>query len=433
MTKPIPIVPPETLGLTRLENGLRVIVEPMPHVHSASVGIWITSGSRQEDAGREGAAHLWEHMAFKGTPRRSALELAMALDRLGGLSNAFTGREETCFHARVVDSGLHEAFDILSDMVVNPLLDETELELEKNVILQEIAAVEETPEEFVFEHFWQAVWRDPAVAHPILGTEESVRGFTIEGMRSWREQWHRPERIIVSAAGAVDPAAFTRAAARLFERLESGPKTPQPTPPLFTPRSSAIERDVEQSHVILAFPSVGLTHDSRYTVACLSALLGGQMSSRLFQEVREKRGLAYTISTSPHCLTDCGLLEVYAAASPDRTGELLDVLRHELRDVAEGGITEEEVSRAKDHLGGLVLLGAESTEERMLRQARNVALHGRPVSVEEAAGRIAAVSLDDVREAAASLSRLDEAALFVLGPRIDPSWAKTFDTAFDTP
>jgi len=419
--------------LVRHASGLRVAVAPMPHVRSAAVGVWIAAGSRQETAGLEGAAHLWEHMAFKGTGRRSALDIARSLDRLGGLSNAFTGREDTCFHARVVASGLPEAFDILSDLVLHPLLDPAELALEKGVIQQEIAAVDETPEESAFETFWQSLWSDPAVAHPILGTADSVGNLSREALRGWRAAHYTADRIIVAAAGAVDPDAFCAAAQQAFAGLGgSAPSLPLPSP-RFRPCGLAVERDVEQSHVLLAYPAASLADPGRYAWSCLSALLGGQMSSRLFQEVREKRGLAYSISSHPQALTDCGILEIYAAASPERTGELLRVVRREITAVAEGGVTAEELAHAKEHLTGLLFLGDESTEERMLRMARNVALHGRHVPVEEAAAMIDAVTLDEVRDAAATLGDPGGAALLVLAPEVDAAWAGTFDKEFATP
>ncbi|EPR42471.1 peptidase M16 domain protein [Desulfovibrio sp. X2] len=425
--------------LTHLPNGLRIAVESLPDVRSAAVGIWVCSGSRQETSGLEGAAHLWEHMAFKGTTRRSALDIAMALDRLGGLSNAFTGREETCFHARVVDTGVAEAFDILADLVLHPLLDARELKLEKDVVRQEIAAVDETPEEYAFETFWKSLWADPALAHPILGTVASVNGLSRAKLLEWRQRWHAPERLIVAACGAVDANALVAAAERAFGGLPSGPAAaPAPAAPRFRPRALAEERDSEQCHVFLAFPAPGLTDPRRYAVSCLATLLGGQLSSRLFQEVREKRGLAYSISASPHFLSDCGVLEIYAAAQPDRTDELLHVLRGELEAIAGCGgsakaVTEDELDRAREHLTGLLYLGAESTEERMLRLARNVAVFGRQVELDEAAAALAAVTLDDVRAAARELARLDKAALCVVGPSVDPAWAETFGTSFERP
>jgi len=419
--------------LTRLPSGLRVAVDPMPHVRSTAVGVWIAAGSRQETAGLEGAAHLWEHMAFKGTTRRSALEIARALDRLGGLSNAFTGREDTCFHARVVDTGLPEAFDILADLALRPLLDPAELALEKSVVQQEIAAVDETPEEYAFECFWQSIWSDRAVSHPILGTASSVDGLTREALLDWRAGHYTAQNIIVAAAGAVDPAAFYEAVAQTFEGVAQHKPGPAGGIPRLHPRTLAVERDSEQCHVLLAWPGVSLTAPDRFVWSCLSALLGGQMSSRLFQEVREKRGLAYSISSHPHALSDCGVLEIYAATTPERTGELLDVLQNEIAAVAGGDVNAEELEHAKEHLTGLILLGAESTEERMLRMAKNVAVQGRHIPVEEAAQRLAEVTLDEVRAAAATLANKDEAAMLVLAPEVDPAWAAAFGRSFEQP
>lgn len=420
-------------ALVRLPSGLRVAVDPMPNVRSAAVGVWIAAGSRQEIPGLEGAAHMWEHMAFKGTERRTALDIARALDRLGGLSNAFTGREDTCFHARVVDTSLPEAFDILADLVLRPLLDPAELSLEKGVVQQEIAAVDETPEEFAFETFWQSLWDAASVAHPILGTTASVEGLSRDSLLGWRAAHHTADRIIVAAAGAIEPATFCLAAAEAFAGLSASRPASPPLPPAFRARCLAVERDVEQAHILLAYPAASLAEPARYAWSCLSALLGGQMSSRLFQEVREKRGLAYSISSHPQALTDCGILEIYAATTPEKTGELLSVLRREIETVAGGDVGAEELAHAKEHLAGLLLLGAESTEERMLRMAKNVAIHDRHIPVEEAVAGIEAVTLDEVRAVAEGLSRLEDAALLVLAPEANPDWADILDRRFETP
>ncbi|WP_051694303.1 M16 family metallopeptidase [Desulfohalovibrio reitneri] len=412
--------------LHRLDNGLRIVAEPMNHVRSLSLGVWVMAGSRHEPRGLEGAAHLWEHMAFKGTSTRSALDIAMSLDRLGGLSNAFTGREETCFHARVVDHGQTEAFDVLADLVRNPRLDPAELDLEKGVVLQELAMVEESPEEAAFEAFWADMWSGSPLSHSILGTEESVSGISREDLLRWGKRKYAPDRIIVSAAGSVDTEGLVRAAEHFFGDLPRGEEPPTPQVPEYTPTFSSRERDTEQSHVLIATPGVSMRDDRRYAFACLSALLGGQMSSRLFQEIRERRGLAYSVYSSSSTLSDCGALQIYAAGKPKRTGELIEVLRDELAAVANGAVTREELARAREHLQGLLLLGAESTEERMLRLAKNVFFHGRHVDFEESARRIGEVSLNEVRQAAAESLRQGRMSLSLTAPRIDPDWLEPF-------
>jgi len=300
----------------RLPSGLTIVSETMPGVRSAALGLWVTAGSRCEAPGQEGMAHFWEHLAFKGTAHRSAADIARELDRLGGLANAFTGREETCYHARVAGNRLAPAFEVLSDIVRAPKPSDTDIALEKGVVEQEIAMVEETPEDLAFETFWQNVWSDPGLAHSILGTPESVAAFSAKTLNTWRATSYRPSRLMVCAAGAVDHAQLKELTLRAFG--ESAPdEAAAPLPPgIFRRAATALEGDSEQAHLILGFPAPGLAGEERYALACLNAALGGQMSSRLFQEVRERRGLAYAISSEHQGTATEGCLTIYAAGRP---------------------------------------------------------------------------------------------------------------------
>lgn len=406
-----------TYRTTRLPNGVRVVTELMPQVKTISLGVWIEAGSRHEGPGQEGMAHLWEHMAFKGTTRRDALAIAKELDTLGGLANAFTSREVTCFYIRVMDAHLARAFDVLSDIALNPVLDPEELGREKGVILQEISMVEETPEDKIHEDFWTASWKNPAMAHAITGTPASVTAATPATLLAWRRANYRPDAISIVAAGAVSHDELVALVEATFGRLAQLPApAPNPAGPYTAPKL-AIRRESEQNHVILAFPSVSNKSPERFTHTILATLLGGNMSSRLFQEVREKRGLAYSIYASVNGLSDAGLLEIQAAVDPERTRELLDVVRAELDAVAGGAVKPEELDHTREHLKGLLYLGAESTENRMMRLARNTLLFDRHIPIEETAAELDKVTLADLAESARAAFTPENTGLCILGPK----------------
>ena len=402
---------------TRLPNGVRVATEYMPQAKTVSLGLWIEAGSRHEAPGQEGMAHIWEHMAFKGTTSRDTLTIAKELDLLGGLANAYTSREVTCYYIRVMDAHLPRAFDIMTDIALHPVLDPEELHREQGVILQEISMVDETPEDKINEEFWQAAWENPAVAHSITGNAASVSAATPKSLLSWRREHYQPSALTIVAAGAISHETLAGMAARALDLLPPGVVTAPSPAGNYRPPRLAIRRDCEQHHVILAFPSVGNTSPHRYTHAILATLLGGNMSSRLFQEVREKRGLAYNIDASVNALAEAGLLEIQAAVDPERTHELLAVVRGELDALADGRITAAELHHTREHLKGLLYLGAESTENRMMRLAKNTLIFDRHIPLEETAAAIDAVSLDDLIRTAREIFDPAKAGLCVLGPK----------------
>lgn len=414
----------------RLASGLTVITETMPAVRSAALGLWVTAGSRGEAPGQEGMAHFWEHLAFKGTAKRTAADIARELDRLGGLANAFTGREETCYHARVAGDHLAAAFDVLADLVREPRPSAEDIALEAGVVAQEIAMVQETPEDLVNETFWAAVWSDPGLAHSILGSAASVAAFSPARLNAWREVHYAPARLMICAAGDVDHAALVGLTEDAFAGVPPGAAAPALPPGGFRRAATAVEGDSEQAHIILGFPAPGLASEERYALACLNAALGGQMSSRLFQEIRERRGLAYAISSEHQGTAAEGILTIYAAVAPERVSEALAVIRAEIESLAATGLAPAEFDQAKEHLSGLFILGAESTEERMFRLARNALVHGRQIGLAETEARLAAVDREAVAALAGRLLRPGAAALTVLAPDVDPCWAATFDLTF---
>ena len=407
-----------------LENGLRIATERLANARSASFGIWIEAGSRHEAPGQEGIAHFWEHLAFKGTATRSALDIATSLDLLGGHSNAYTSREHTCFHARVVDTHLETALDILADIVLQPKPTATDFNREKDVVLQEIAMVEDDPEESLMEAFWTALWPDSPAGHPILGLPDTVRALTQADMAAWRKHYYRPERILIAAAGSLDHEDFQDMVRKRFGGLLPGGALPAQEPDLYRPATLLTERDTEQTHVALSFPGLGARDERRFALSILNAVLGGNMSSRLFQEVRERRGLAYSVYSFVNSLAEAGALQVYAAVDPQRTRELLVCLRGEIDRLAGKGITREELTNARDHMLSVLYLSLEGSEDRMSRLARHQLIFGRHISPEESAARFEAVTVDDVAALAAEFLGPAQMGLAVLGPEIDPRFAE---------
>ncbi len=412
---------------TILPDGPAVLTERMPAVRTVSLGIWIPAGSRHEASAQEGMAHFWEHMAFKGTTSRTARQIALEFDLLGGLADAYTSREHTCFTIRAAADHLPMGFDILSDIALFPRLDPEEMEREKDVILQEIGMIEDTPDDRLLESLWEAAWDDPGMGHPITGTAQTVSGYEASDLWSWRAANYRPESMVVAAAGAVEHQALVDMTARAFSSLPQAapcPPTSRAGVPIFVPGTLGLVRDVEQTHVAMGFPLPGNADPGRFARAALSTILGGNMSSRLFQEVREKRGLAYAVSSDVNALADMGLLEIHAAVDPARTGELLDVVSEQLRIIAKDGATRDELVHVREHLRGLLHLGAESTENRMIRLAKNHLLFGRHVPLSETAAKIAGITLEDVQKAARDILDPGRMMLGILGPAIDPAWLR---------
>jgi len=409
-----------------LENGLRIATERLAGARSVSFGIWVEAGSRHEAAGQEGMAHLWEHLAFKGTDTRSALDIAKSLDILGGHSNAYTSREHTCFHTRVVDTHLEEALDILSDIVLSPKPTATDFDREKDVVLQEIAMVEDDPEESLMEAFWTAIWPDCPGGHSILGRPDTVRAFKRKAMETWRAEHYRPGNILVAAAGSLDHDRFQAMVQKRFGSLKPGEPRTSPSPDTYRPATLLTERDTAETHVALSFPGLGGRDERRFALSILNAILGGNMSSRLFQEVRERRGLAYSVYSFTSSLADAGALQVYAAVDPPRTEELLACLHGEICRLARKGVTQEELEHARDHMLSGLYLSLEASEDRMSRLARNQLIHGRYVPAEESIARFEAVTTEEVNALAAGILDVAKMGLAVLGPTIDPRVGEIF-------
>ena len=401
---------------TVLANGVRVVTETLPHFHSVSLGVWLNTGSRDETARENGLAHFLEHMAFKGTARRTALALAQEIDQLGGAANAFTTKENTCFHGKVLAEQLPRLFDLLSDIVLNPLYDPEELEKERQVVLQEIDNAEDTPDDYVHDLFSRCFWGDSAFGRPIMGEAETVSNFSRTLLLHYRQVHYHPDRLVIAAAGRLDHAALVELAGVAFGHLANGAPPPPREPAPSQPGYHHYERDLEQVHLVLGGQAPAAGDYLRFIAVLLNLILGGNMSSRLFQEVRENLGLCYSIYSFLHCFSDTGLLGITAAVSPDRLEVLLATIHREMRRLQEELVSESELQAALDYSRASFFLSAEDSDNRMLRLAKNEINFGRYLSYEEVIDHLAAVTPVQIREMAQTWLDLDTWQTVCLGP-----------------
>lgn len=403
-----------TVNLHRLANGVTVVTEHMPGLQSASLGIWVKAGGRHERAEQNGIAHFLEHMAFKGTKTRSALQIAEAIEDVGGYINAYTSREMTAFYARVLaeDAGL--ALDVLSDIVLNPVFDPKEIEIERHVILQEIGQALDTPDDIIFDWLQETAFPDQPLGRPILGPASKVEKFDRADLAGFVRERYAPGNLIVAAAGAVDHDALVRLAEERFGHLEPGLAT-LIEPAAFRGGECRVEKGLEQAHVAMAFQAPNYRDDAVYTAQIFAMALGGGMSSRLFQEVREKRGLCYTIFAQSGAYADAGLMTIYAGTSGAEVPELLGLTVDELRRAADD-ISGAEVDRARAQLKAGMLMGLESPASRAERLARLIAIWDRVPGIEETVIKLDAIDVASVRQMAGELAQSGAAALALYGP-----------------
>jgi predicted Zn-dependent peptidase len=398
---------------------VRVLTEHVPGVRSVALGIWIAIGSRDERPEQAGAAHYLEHLLFKGTGRRTAQGIAEEMDAVGGELNAFTAKEHTCYYAHVLDEDLPLALDVLADVVTNAELAHTDVELERGVVLEEIAMRDDDPEDLLGELFDETVFATHPLGRPVIGSEESIRGMSRETLHDfWRGEYTTP-RMVVAAAGNLDHGHLADLAAKaLGEGPEVAPAGPRPAGRTRLPARRALALrtdDSEQAHLMLGVPGLDRHDERRPVLAVLNAALGGGLSSRLFQQVREQRGLAYQVYSAQACYADAGTFSVYAGCAPERLGEVVAVVRDVLAGAAAEGLTEAEVVRAKGSLRGGTVLGLEDTASRMNRLGRSELDHGRQRSISESLARIDAVTPAQVADLAAGLLAQDLTAA-VVGP-----------------
>lgn len=401
---------------TVLANGVRVITETVPHFHSVSLGVWLNTGSRDETAPENGLTHFLEHMAFKGTPKRSALALARAIDQLGGTANAFTTKENTCFHGKVLAEQLPSLFDLLSDIVLNPLYDEAELEKERQVILEEIHTAEDTPDDHVHDLFSRCFWGDSAFGRSILGQAETVRHFSRSHLVEYRRRHFQPDRLIIAAAGQLHHEVLADLVEKAFGQLTNGAEPPPRQPVVTHAGYQYFARDLEQVHVVLGGRAPAAGDFARFIAVLLNLVLGGNMSSRLFQEVRENLGLCYSIYSFLHCYSDTGLLGISAAVGADRLEQLLAIIHRELRRLQEDLVSSQELQAAVEYSRASFYLSAEDSDNRMLRLAKNEINFGRYLTYDEVIAHLAAVTPAQIREMANIWLDLDTWQTVCLGP-----------------
>jgi predicted Zn-dependent peptidase len=410
-----------------LPGGLRVVSEAMPGVRSAAVGIWVGVGSVDEAPRQSGATHFLEHLLFKGTARRSALDISVALDSVGGEINAFTGREYTAFHASVLDEDLPLAIDVLADMVSGASLHAVDVESEREVILDEIAMHDDDPDDAVLELFTQRVFGDRPLGRPIAGRPESIKALTRAQVAGYYRRRFRPHDIVVAVAGNLDHASAVQFVTRSLEGtgwLDDSDARPSPPRsggrvPRWGSGAAVLRRTQEQANLMLGVPGLPRGDERRYALAALNAVLGGGPSSRLFQEVRERRGLAYSVYSSYGSYAQTGTLAISAGCLPNRVDDVIAVCRNQLAAIASGGVSPAELTRARGQLKGGYVLGLEDSGSRMFRIGQSELLRGEVQSMADHLSRIDAVTLDDVHTLAAQLLT-SAPTLAVVGPYDGP-------------
>ena len=403
-----------SVEVTRLPTGLVVVTDAMPHLQTASLGCWVACGSRNEHPDEHGISHFLEHMAFKGTARRTARQIAEEIEAVGGDLNASTGVETTAYYARVLKADLGLGIDVLSDILTNPSFDPDEIAREKNVIVQEIGAVDDTPDDLVFEHLQATAFAGQPVGRSILGTKATVRSFDAKRLRAYLARNYRAPGMVVAAAGAVCHDEVVAEAERRFCGFV-GPAAPSPVAARFCGGAFTEQRDLEQVHIALALEGIAQRDPAIYSLQVFTNVLGGGMSSRLFQEVRELRGLCYSIYAFHAPYADTGMFGLYAGTDPIDAPELMRVVVDEITAAADT-ITESEIARAKAQMKAGLLMALESSGARAEQLARQIIVHGRPIPMDEIVGKVDAVTAESTRAAGRALIARSRPAVSAIGP-----------------
>jgi predicted Zn-dependent peptidase len=398
-----------------LPNGLRLLTERMPHVRSVSIGVWLARGSRHEPQEQSGIAHFVEHMLFKGTSTRTAEDIAQAIDSIGGQMDAFTAKEYASYYIKVLDEHLPRAVEVLTDIVMRPAFSRDDIEREKKVVLEEIKMVEDTPDDLVHELFTENFWANHPLGRPILGTRDTVESLTAEGLRRYFTTAYSAPNLIVAATGNIEHEKVRDLVMRAFEGVPLESDALEDAPPQVVPKIVVRNKELEQSHVCLGTPGYRQDHEDRYSSYVLNTILGGSMSSRLFQNVREKRGLAYAVFSGLSAYRDAGSMTIYAGCANHAVGELIDVVIAELRRIKDEPLPESELQRAKDHLKGSLMLNLESTSSRMSHLARQEIYFDRQFGLDETLEGVERVTTADIARVARDLFADGALAATVLG------------------
>jgi predicted Zn-dependent peptidase len=402
-----------SVAVTSLKSGIRVVTDTMPHLETASLGVWVNSGSRDERINEHGISHFLEHMAFKGTRRRTARQIAEEIEAVGGDLNAATSAESTAYYARVLKADVPLALDVLADILSEPAFDRDELVREQNVIVQEIGAVADTPDDLVFEHLQAIAFPEQSLGRSILGTAKTVRTFDSAKLRDHLARHYRAPDILIAAAGAVDHAAVVGEVEKRFAGFD-GPAGPAPEPAHFGGGTHVEKRELEQVHIALALPGVAQTDPSLYSLQMFTNVVGGGMSSRLFQEAREKRGLCYSIYSFHFPYSDVGMFGLYAGTDAADSTQLMQLVVDEIANAAET-ISDTEIARAKAQMKAGLLMALESSGDRIGQLARQMMAWGRPVPLDELVEKVESVTVESARAAGRALIRRGKPAIAVLG------------------
>jgi predicted Zn-dependent peptidase len=409
---------------TILNNGIRILTQKMPNFHSVSMGVWVNAGARDESPSESGLSHFIEHMIFKGTEKRTSFQIAKEFDAIGGQTNAFTSSENTCYYAKVMDTHLETVVDMLSDIFLNSVFDEKEIENERAVILQEIGMIEDSPDEYVHVLSGQNFWGNHSLGRSVLGTPENVKQFNADSIKAFFRRFYQPERIVISVAGNLEHNRFVDLAGPLFESIQPGNGFPERTKPEGCCRLNMHYKNLEQVHICLGAKGLSITDPQRYALSLLNTILGGNMSSRLFQEVREKRGLAYSVYSFISSYVDAGMFGAYTGVTPNNAYKSSKLILKEISRLKENRVDPVELRHAKEYTKGNLMLASESNDNQMVRLAQNETHFGRFIPLQDIVDKIEAVTEDDILHLAEGLFQKNRFALTVLGPVAD---TKPFD------
>ena len=401
---------------TCLENGIKVVTEKMPHVRSVCIGIWVPTGSRHEAPEKNGISHFVEHMLFKGTDRRTSLDISTAVDSLGGEINAFTSREMTTYYIKVLDEHLDVALDILSDIFLHSRFDEKELEKERQVILEEIRMQEDQPEDHVHDLIQEVVWPNQPLGFPVAGREESVSSIDREGIIDFIEKRYSQKGMIISCAGNIEHEACVQAIHQGFGDYASVPGPSPLKPPTYHAGTRVLNKDLEQVHLCLSLPGLRQNHPDRYAFYALNTILGTNMSSRLFQEVREKRGMAYSVFSYLSSYIDSGSMTIYTGTGRDKIRDVIEVIRKQLDDLSSQAVSDQELSKAKEYMKGGLMLSLESSSSVMSRIAKQALYFESYQSVDDMVREIEGVTSEKILELASGSFRGDKLSMAAIGP-----------------
>ena len=405
-----------TVDNTTLKNGIRIVSKKMPHARSVSMGVWVNVGARDESELESGLSHFIEHMIFKGTRKRSAFQIAKEFDAIGGHTNAFTAMETTCYHARVMDTHTDTMVEILSDIFINSAFDSAEIDKERPVILQEIGMVEDSPEEYVHVLSGYNFWGENPLGRSILGSPKNIIQFDAQMIKKFFRRLYQPERIVISAAGNLDHNRLVDLVQPAFESIKPGNGFPQRITPQACSVVDLTHRDLEQTHICLNANGLSITDPRRYSFSLLNTILGGNMSSRLFQEVREKRGLAYSVYSFISSHGDAGMFGVYAGVAPKRAQETTRLVLDEIHKLRNKRVASSELKGAIEYTKGGLMLASESIDNQMVRSAQNEIHFGCEIPLQKIIENVEAVTRDDILELANELFHPRQMALTLLGP-----------------